>query len=93
MSGGNIIITGGTITAKGGNTGAGIGTGYSGTCGNITISGASTSITAVGDGPGGGVSIGAEYQGTCGTVTIGAGVTVNGTTYSKETVGEIENNN
>ncbi len=93
MSGGDIIITGGTITAKGGNTGAGIGTGYLGTCGNITISGASTSITAVGDGPGGGVSIGAEYQGTCGTVTIGAGVTVNGTTYNKETVGEIENNN
>ncbi len=92
MSCGDIIITGGTITAKGGNTGAGIGTGYSATCGNITISGTSTNITAVGDGPGGGVHIGAEYQGICGIVTIGAGVTVNGTTYDTETVGEVANN-
>ncbi len=89
--GGDIIINGGTVTANGGNSGAGIGTGYVGTCGNVTITGENTVITATGDDPWDNIAIGSGYQGTCGTVTIGAGVTVNGTVYQQDTIGQVPN--
>ena len=48
---GNIVISGGTITATGGNRGAGIGSYYNSSCGNITITGGT--VTAIGEnGPG-----------------------------------------
>lgn len=70
---GNIIITGGYITAIGGGGdwgGAGIGSGSTtGVCGNITISGKNTLVTATaGNGSCDDIGIG-EY-GQCGTVTI-----------------------
>ena len=43
---GNITISGGTVIAIGGNRGAGIGTGFIGNCGNITITDGVTCITA-----------------------------------------------
>ncbi|MBQ1474290.1 MAG: hypothetical protein IIZ32_03210, partial [Ruminococcus sp.] len=71
---GSIIINGGTVTAKGGNHGAGIGSGSVGGCGNITISDAVTKVTAT-KGKNAPYSIGAGEDGTCGTVTIGGVVT------------------
>lgn len=74
---GNIIITGGNITAIGGRGdwgGAGIGSGTAsgsttGVCGNITIFGKNTLVTATaGNGSCDDIGIG-EY-GHCGTVTI-----------------------
>ena len=61
---GDITISGGTITAQGGN---GIGSGYSGSCGNITITGGT--ITAQGSGAG----IGCGGLGSCGNITITGG--------------------
>lgn len=61
---GDITISGGTITAQGGN---GIGSGYSGSCGNITITGGT--ITAQGSGAG----IGCGGGGSCGNITITGG--------------------
>ena len=91
--GGDIIITGGNITATGGTNGAGIGSGASGNtiyseCGNITISGNNTVVTATA-GSNSNNKIGAGNRGSCGTVTIKAGATVNGTTYSEDNVGSI----
>lgn len=90
--GGDIIITGGNITATGGGNlgGAGIGTGDYGNCGDITISGTNTVVTAtvVKEGCD---KIGLGYNGRyCGTVTIKAGVTVNNTKYTSDHVGRIE---
>lgn len=88
--GGDIIITGGNITAKGGNGygGAGIGSSSYGSCGNITISGNKTVVTAT-KGSESSNNIGVGYGGSCGIVTIKAGATVNGTTYSEDHVGRI----
>lgn len=70
---GNIAIEGGNITATGGSSCAGIGSGYQTSCGNITISGGI--INATGDlnyfTPG----IGCGQRGSCGTITITDGVT------------------
>ena len=70
---GNITIEGGYITATGGSSCAGIGSGYLTSCGNITISGGI--IIATGDlnywTPG----IGCGQRGSCGTITITDGVT------------------
>lgn len=90
---GDIIITGGTITATGGSQfGAGIGSGGSGRydseCGNITISGENTVVTAT--------TLNQQFDkiggngGSCGTVTIKAGATVNNTKYTSDHVGPIK---
>lgn len=69
---GNIVISGGTITAVGGRfRGAGIGSGYYGGCGTITISGGT--ITATGGDTAAG--IGSGEQGNCGNITINSTVT------------------
>ena len=65
----------GTLTAQGGQDAAGIGTGYEGTCGDITISGGT--ITATGNNTSAG--IGSGYKGTCGDITInGSTITATG---------------
>ena len=68
---GDIIISGGTITAKGGLGAPGIGSGRLNSCGNITICGGT--ITAKGGGSG--VGIGSGHSGSCGNITITDGVT------------------
>ena len=78
---GNILISGGTVTAIGGFEGAGIGTGLSydvnsNSCGDITITGGT--VTATGGYRAAG--IGAGYQNgsavnQCGDITITSGVT------------------
>ena len=65
---GNITINGGTITATGGNNGAGIGCGKT-TCGNISITGGT--ITATGGSNAAG--IGGSTDTSCGTITISGG--------------------
>ena len=74
---GNIVIEGGTITAIGGGSAAGIGEGYSFyededrfSCGNITITKDVERVIAS-KGSESPNSIGAAQEGTCGTVTIG----------------------
>ena len=59
----------GSLEATGSNSGAGIGSGYQGTCGNIKIEGGN--ITATGGTRAAG--IGSGYDGTCGTITISGG--------------------
>lgn len=93
---GDIIITGGTITATGGSQyGAGIGSGggghrYDPECGNITISGENTVVTAAASGTDcDKIGIGGK-GGICGTVTIKAGATVNSTKYASDHIGRIE---
>ena len=83
LSGGNIVINGGTVTATGGDCGAGIGTGRaeslygaSITCGDITINGG-TVIATGGLGAAGigtGLSIEGGASNGCGAITIGTGV-------------------
>lgn len=67
---GNIVITGGTITANGGSSAAGIGGGRNASCGNITISGGN--ITATGGSCGAGIGSGSISGSnvTCGDITI-----------------------
>ena len=71
MACGNIAITGGTVTAKGGSSSAAIGGGYGASCGSITISGGSVTATAATNG---GAGIGSGYCGgsgaSCGDITI-----------------------
>lgn len=71
---GDITITGGTVTATGGESAAGIGSGLYSNCGDITIAGTVTQVTATKgeDAPN---SIGAGDEASCGTVTIGGKVT------------------
>ena len=64
---GKITINGGTVAATGGGNGAGIGSGYNGTVGNITISGDAV-VTATGGGNGSG--IGGGWNGSGGNITI-----------------------
>ena len=66
---GNIVIEGGTVTAKGGTQCAGIGSGYK-ACGDISISG-TANVTATGGGSGAG--IGSGKNGSCGTISIEGG--------------------
>ena len=68
ISCGNIVINGGTITAKGGNKAAGIGGGWA-SCGNIEISGGTVDATG-GEYAAG---IGGGDQSTCGSITISGG--------------------
>lgn len=91
---GDILICGGTIDVTGGNyykspnySGAGIGTGNKGKCGNITITTGVTSVTArKGSGKGdfiarNSIGYGGGRSSTCGTVTIGGTVYWNGSSY------------
>ena len=77
---GNILISGGTVTATGGDDAAGIGGGRgnsnteSTSCGTITITTGVTKVTATKGSGAAPNSIGAGYFGTCGTVTIGGNV-------------------
>lgn len=76
---GNIVIEGGTISATGGNDGAGIGGASRSSCGNITISGGT--ITAKGGSYAAG--IGGGHQTTCGNITISGGtITATGGDYA-----------
>ncbi len=76
-NGGNIKITGGTITAEGGEEAAGIGTGSAGgsvfLCGDITISGGT--VTARGGPFAAGIGTGYayNYNNQCGNITISGG--------------------
>ncbi|MBP3258237.1 MAG: hypothetical protein J6M23_09665 [Bacteroidales bacterium] len=67
---GNIVISGGTVWAVGDDYGAGIGTGFYGTCGTITITDGATEVAAT---KGGSAEsyIGRGNAGTvCGTLTV-----------------------
>jgi hypothetical protein len=69
----------GTLNATGGNSSAGIGSGRSSSCGNITISGGN--VTAIGGQNAAG--IGSGRSSSCGTVTISDGtVTATGSQYA-----------
>ena len=72
---GNIVIESGTIYAFGGAMGAaGIGAGFQGSCGNITIKGGY--VEATGDGAAGigsGVSADPKVKSTCGNISITGG--------------------
>ena len=69
-SGTTLAISGdGSLTATGSASGAGIGTGHNGTCGNITINGGT--VTATGGESGAGIGSGIES--TCGNITINGG--------------------
>ena len=102
VTGGNIVINGGTITANAGTRyGAGIGTGlansHNNTCGSITINGGT--VTATGGAGGSGIGTGTvnEATNTCGAISITGGtVTANkgsssGTYYSIG-IGNVLNN-
>ncbi len=70
--GATLVITAdstGTLTAVGGDYGAGIGSRYWGTCGDITINGGSINAR----GQNGADAIGAGNGGGCGTITISGG--------------------
>ncbi|WP_411676822.1 beta strand repeat-containing protein [Caproicibacter sp.] len=66
---GTVEISGGTVTATGGDGGAGIGGGFSGSGGSITISGGTVKATGGDDGAG----IGGGYRGSGGSITISGG--------------------
>ena len=68
---GNIIISGGTVSATGGSLGAGIGSGSGSdsSCGNITISGGTVTATCSSEGAG----IGSGSNASCGNITISGG--------------------
>lgn len=80
---GNIVISGGVITALSGSYSAGIGSGSSAACGNITISGGvikeakrgSSSLNR-------GAGIGSAWNGSCGNILISGGQ-IGGTIGSK----------
>ena len=72
---GNIAITGGTVTATGGDRSAAIGGGRGTTCGSITISGGT--VTATGSDSGAG--IGSGYVGGSGDISISGTATVTAT--------------
>lgn len=94
-TGGNIIIKGGTITARGSDYGAGIGCGAtdaesddaSTTCGDITINGGTVTATggiyAAGIGTGAAMCIDKHARTICGKITI------NGGTVTAATVAEL----
>lgn len=68
---GKTLIIGGTgsLTATGGNYGAGIGSSYDSTCGDITINGG----TIIASSRWSGAGIGTGLSGTCGNITINGG--------------------
>ena len=68
---------GGSLTATGGNNGAGIGSGWNGTAGDITISGSAVAATS-----NGGAGIGSSRDGTVGNITIEGGSEVTATGHN-----------
>lgn len=81
---GDIEIQGGIITATGGICAPGIGSGFDGSCGNITITSGVTRVTAKTTETTTDNSIdciGRGNGGSCGTVTIGNMVFYDGSTY------------
>ena len=75
---GNIVISGGTITATGGYLATGIGGGGNGSCGAITIANTVTKVVAIKYEQNTPRSIGSGAGGSCGTVTIGGTVYADG---------------
>ena len=78
---GNIVIEGGTVTAKGGGLCAGIGSGVNASCGNISISG-NAHVTATGGNKGAGIGTGyatGSNISTCGNITISGSANVKAT--------------
>ena len=78
---GNIVIEGGTVTAKGGGFCAGIGSGVNASCGNISISG-NAHVTATGGSNGAGIGTGCATGSnisTCGNITISGSANVKAT--------------
>ena len=69
LSGGTIIINGGTVNARAIDGGSGIGGGQSGSGGTITINGGTVNASAYG----GGAGIGGGFNGACGTIAINGG--------------------
>jgi len=69
ISCGNITISGGTVTATGGEYAAGIGGGYNGSCGDILIEGGT--VTATGGEYAAGIGCGPN--GSCGKIEISGG--------------------
>ena len=67
---GNIVLSGATIMAQGGQFSAGIGGGGYSSCGTITINGANVIFA---NGGYGGAGIGSGEKGTCGDITISSG--------------------
>lgn len=85
IKGGQFVVTGGSPSRSGG---ANIGGIYSEkSVGTITIEGGKFTLQ---DKCMASSFVGAGSYGTCGTVTIRAGVTINGTTYTEDHIGEIE---
>ena len=93
---GDIVIEGGKIEATSESSGAGIGSGYNGTCGDVTISGGE--VMARGGLGGAGIGSGNGSQAVCGKITISGGVVVAeggeggagvGSGYYKSRCGEI----
>ena len=77
-AGGDITITGGSLTATGGNNATGIGGGAYGTGGSLTVSGG----TVVATGEGYGAGVGGGYYGAGGEVTVtGGSLTATGGDY------------
>ena len=68
---GNIVISGGTINATGGDDAAGIGSSEKSSCGSITINGGTINAT----GGSSAAAIGSGYSASCGDITITDGVT------------------
>ena len=78
---GNVVILGGVITASPGNRSAAIGSGYAGTCGDITIGG-TADITVTGGSWSAALGSGAgpyEAMSICGDITIGGHAKVTAT--------------
>lgn len=74
ITGGNIVIAGGIISAYGGYDRAAIGSSSSSSCGNITISGGAIKEARYpGAGDSHGAGIGSGQGGSCGTITISGG--------------------
>lgn len=85
IKGGQFVVTGGSPSRSGG---ANIGGIYNeNSVGTITIEGGTFTLQ---DKCMVSTLVGAGSYGTCGTVTIRAGVTINGTTYTEDHIGEIE---
>lgn len=81
---GNITISGGTITAMSSNSGAGIGGGYEGPCGHITITNGVTKVTAT-KGASAQQCIGKGESSDCGTVTVDGVASWSGTSTTNLT--------
>ncbi len=79
-AGTTLTISGtGSLTATGGDNGAGIGSGYDGTCGNISITGGHVTAT----GSNGAAGIGSGPEGSCGNISISGGtITATGGNYA-----------